>query len=255
VFIPLTFTASLFSMQVPRVTENASLKAFLGIAFGLLGFVYSLRLTIRSRPIFQLKEKISYESRAYTKFTGSQALPASNFLIWLWARCHRGAAALSLFVGTLSTALVLLWRSSSGTGYKASFTIYIIAVFLTLAVVIVTNEILGAALNLVSTKIFLKRRVKQLGGLSLFQRTQSYVSRNRLWRPVRGRVNAMGYTLVVVIAPVFAVWAQDFDVGLKVSVTMTLLLVMFVVSIIFVGHQFRRGETKLRNDYSVYFLK
>jgi len=148
--------------------------------------------------------------------------------------------AVCLLLGSLSSALVFLWRSSSNTAYKATFTVYMIVAFGVLARVIVANDEVRNALYIGSTKDFLgASKQEQLGRFNRLQRAQSRLSRIRLWRLIKGRGFVIWYSLLVVAAPIFALWARDMDVGLKIGVTVATFLTVFVVRIAFVGHRSR----------------
>jgi len=232
----MTFAASLFSMQITAITDNASIGKFIGLAFGLLSFVYGLRVIIRSSIVTKLGERISYETRAYTDYTGTQGLPTSKFLKWAWARCFRAIVALLLLLGSMATALSFLWLSQSSVAYKTIFTLYIVIAFGVIARVTFLDDRVRDFLVLWDTKRFLDQRDQQSWLSDAPRSVKLYISRNRLWRLLRGRGLVFGISLLVVIAPLAPLWSRDLDVGLKVGVTVAMFIVAYLVRMAFVGH-------------------
>jgi uncharacterized membrane protein YdfJ with MMPL/SSD domain len=194
---------------------------------------------------------ISFEARSYSKFSGSQPLSTFHLLSWAWARCSRAAAALALLLGSASTALLFLWRSSSDTAYKTIFTLYIITAFGILARVVATASLTQDLLHIWSSARFLAQQTTDVGHSTILRRGQQYASRSTLLRAMRGRGSVTGASLLVLIAPLVPLWSQNLDLSLKIGVTIVMFLIAFVVRIAFIGHEVswsRAEEPEGRQD-------
>lgn len=134
-FIPLTFAASLFSMQVKELdASRTSVALFLAVAITITICSYTLRLVIRSSSFLGFwrlwKEKI----RADSQIRPSASIPTSAVLKWLWKRVHTHILPLVFLV--LTAALLSgVWTHPLQEGIQ-------IAVTMTLALLTLTAILL-----------------------------------------------------------------------------------------------------------------
>ena len=237
IFIPMTYAASLFSMQVPEI--HGSLKLFLAVTFALLLSVYIIRMAIRSRHMVRLTDSISYEARSYANFTGSQRIPTGKLFMWAWARCLRPALAIISILGLMGTAIAFLWLSSTSATYKVIVTLYLIVVFAVLCKSVITFDRTKDIFRFWTTERFLDDRHEKRHHPALWKTFLSAFKRNRLWRLVKDRGRISLGALLVVMAPLALLWAQKLDTGLKIGMTICLILMALVTRIAFVGHVVR----------------
>ncbi|CAG8294528.1 unnamed protein product [Penicillium olsonii] len=111
VFVPLSFAASIFGMQVQSFADPVPLRSFFIVAVGVTLFAYFMRMTMRSQWLAYLKVVLRSDVRKYAE---SHGLPVptrsiSILLMLQWIVHHLGVGvkkSLS-FVGT---AWIKIWR-------------------------------------------------------------------------------------------------------------------------------------------------
>ena len=138
-FIPLTFSASIFSMQVRELdATRVSIAAFFILAIIITTSSYGLRLFIRSTSVIRLKKRCLDQVRVDAELTPGSPIPTRVFLIWLWHRIGLFAVFASLLVVLLIALLAVLWTRDINNGYKAILTVLIL-VFILVAVYYTRN--------------------------------------------------------------------------------------------------------------------
>lgn len=101
-FIPLTFAASLFSMQVKELDANTtSVGVFLGVALTITVCSYALRLAIRSSAFLSFWRRWKKEIRTTTE---SPSIRTTTVLKWIWTRLS--SRMYVVYVMILTTALL-----------------------------------------------------------------------------------------------------------------------------------------------------
>lgn len=135
VFIPLTFSASLFSMQVKELEEHMpTLAGFVGACALFLGLSYGVRLAVRSHVLLDHKRKLFRRIRADSALI-SKDVPTHVFVMWLLKRIvPEGGVrqpwifALFLTAAVLTPVLALIWtKSKIEKGLKTILTILFIS--------------------------------------------------------------------------------------------------------------------------------
>lgn len=148
VFIPLSFVASLFSMQVFELEGGAPLYLFVIVAIAFVLLAYALRLSIRSSRLIEYKSRMLLRFRDDNQhIQHNQSIPTHTFLAWignivgrvLWKSTK---SFLSVFAPTiLGTALVtilispiiLLWLRGINKGFSAVITVLLLSLDFILA--------------------------------------------------------------------------------------------------------------------------
>ena len=86
-FIPLTFAATLFGMQVEQLATPAPISTFFALGIGFVAFSYLVRLVIRSAWLRSLtkayKESIAVYAQNKRKPLKQGYVPSSMFLRWI----------------------------------------------------------------------------------------------------------------------------------------------------------------------------
>ena len=89
-FIPLTFSASVFSMQVKELNASTvSVSDFFIVALSITALSYALRLFIRSPAVLRYWRLLGDDIRASTETPKGSPVKTSSFFIWLWNRTGR----------------------------------------------------------------------------------------------------------------------------------------------------------------------
>ncbi|KAL9118148.1 MAG: hypothetical protein Q9187_005311 [Circinaria calcarea] len=130
-FIPLTFSASIFSMQVRELNPTrVSVSAFFILAIIITASSYGLRLFIRSASVIRLRKRCLDQVRSDAELTPGTPIPTRVFIICLWQRIWIFMVIASLFIVLPIALLAVLWTRDINNGYKAMLTVLILVFFL-----------------------------------------------------------------------------------------------------------------------------
>ncbi|KAL8991596.1 MAG: hypothetical protein Q9169_007820 [Polycauliona sp. 2 TL-2023] len=122
-FIPLTFAASLFSMQVKELdAETTSVGVFVTVALAVTICSYALRLVIRGAPFLSLTRRWKDKIRADQKIRPSAPIATSAALQWIWRRINTHIWPVYMMI-PMATLLSMLWTRPLQEGMKTGITI------------------------------------------------------------------------------------------------------------------------------------
>ena len=131
-FIPLTFSASIFGMQVRELTTaNVSIWAFFLLAVCITFGSYGLRLLIRSESVIRMKQRSLEVVRNDAELAPGYPIPTRYFVAWIWNRIGLHIIFVSLLIALLVSPIVPLWMRSTITGFTTVITILILTSELT----------------------------------------------------------------------------------------------------------------------------
>ncbi|KAJ6095281.1 Mg2+ transporter protein CorA-like/Zinc transport protein ZntB, partial [Penicillium sp. IBT 16267x] len=90
IFIPLSFSTSVFGMQIEPFANPVPIWNFFVVAISATAFSYLMRMTMRSQWLTRLKAELKYDVRKYAEKHGqpvqSRSLPMLLILQWLGNR-------------------------------------------------------------------------------------------------------------------------------------------------------------------------
>lgn len=135
-FIPLSFAASLFSMQVDVLKSDGGvpLTYFLLTAGCLIGFAYATRLIARSSAVAWVKQKMSKDIRQFSVLSEGDPITTRKFITWCLRRALWDVAVFVILGGLLATPLIFFWRRRLDTGFSVVITLIVVLMDLTLLV-------------------------------------------------------------------------------------------------------------------------
>ena len=123
-FIPLSFSASIFSMQVKELsTAQVSLSAFFILAISISICSYALRLLIRSQRVLRLRQTVFQSIRREFQIDDGHPVPTTAFLRALWRRL--GYVRLLVLTIVTGGLLALVWTRSIRSRIKIGITVLI----------------------------------------------------------------------------------------------------------------------------------
>ena len=142
IFIPLTFAASIFSMQIQQLQSTVPLSYFIVASVILLFLSYSMRLGIRSPKLAEFKRKCYRLAREEAEIPESRPLGTHELLRWaflqtqptlqraiIWAVKVSFPVALVLVVtGALSIPIILLWTRGTDSGFATVITVIVLPI-------------------------------------------------------------------------------------------------------------------------------
>jgi hypothetical protein len=82
VFIPLSFVASLFSMQVHELDGGVPLYKFVLVAIGFVLVAYAVRLSIRSSRLIAYRTNVLHRIRRDSNIQANQTISTHAFVVW-----------------------------------------------------------------------------------------------------------------------------------------------------------------------------
>lgn len=141
VFIPLSFVASLFSMQVHELDGGVPLYQFALVAIGFVIVAYAIRLGTRSAYLIAYKDKMFSRVREDMELHHKARIPTHKFLYWLGLllvaqsskKGQRGKLSVSALLVLAMAALlavlspiVLLWVRKMDRGFTAAMTVLVL---------------------------------------------------------------------------------------------------------------------------------
>lgn len=153
VFIPLSFVASLFSMQVHELEGGVPLYRFALVAIAFVLVAYAVRLSIRSSRLIEYKNRTFNQIRDEAQLQYNEPIPTHTFLAWLGNSLAQALADVMKKVLIVSTPLVLvlaavaailspivlLWLRGIDKGFTAVMTILLLLFDVGLVYPVVTN--------------------------------------------------------------------------------------------------------------------
>jgi hypothetical protein len=143
VFIPLSFVASLFSMQIHELDGGVPLYKFVLVAIGFVLVAYAVRLSIRSSRLIDYRTDVMHRIRKDSNIQANHAISTQAFVIWSGNALGKtmaktfGAhgpvlsllghiAPLILILGIIAaivSPIVVLWLRNINQGFSAVITV------------------------------------------------------------------------------------------------------------------------------------
>ena len=125
-FIPLTFSASIFSMQLKELSKReVSLWTFFVVAIAITTSSYALRLIIRSKLVSRARQNLFKRIRANSELQPSDPIPTTVFLAWFWGCLGFKTRSILAFAIVGAIPLSLIWTSPIVDGIKVGITVLI----------------------------------------------------------------------------------------------------------------------------------
>lgn len=142
VFIPLSFIASTFSMQVQELQPPPRLATFILAAFLAVVLAYVVRFFLNSRAFDKISRRTEQAVRRYSQVPGGQPVPTAAYVNFgVWAILFYFTSVYGIVLACLS-AVVWLWVGQGHTnhGFKAALTVVVVLTLPLPAVVPVTDD-------------------------------------------------------------------------------------------------------------------
>lgn len=122
-FIPLSFAASVFSMQVQELANPVPTWLFIIVAFVLSASSYITRLVVRSSWATRSRQSLFVKIRQHHRIPATESVPTSAFFTW-FVHTNRLNLVLAFCVfGLFVPVLAVVWTRSMDSGLKAGLTV------------------------------------------------------------------------------------------------------------------------------------
>ncbi|OCL08993.1 hypothetical protein AOQ84DRAFT_30365 [Glonium stellatum] len=151
-FIPITFVASTFSMQIKELQQAASLSSFILASAVAIGFSYGLRLVVRSSILLRYKRECFNNVRKYGRLGAGSRISTHVFLLWLLDRASlrwvfqnfQRVVAVGLSLSVLicgPVAIALIWAlGKTSIRRKVLFTTLVLMLVCSLLVLLILKS-------------------------------------------------------------------------------------------------------------------
>ncbi|KAL3421140.1 hypothetical protein PVAG01_07585 [Phlyctema vagabunda] len=247
-FIPLTFAASLFGMQVEPLEDPAPLSTFIILGVAFTASSYLVRLTIRSQWLRGLKVAYNASIKVYADsrrlpVRQKGSVPASLFLMWLG---YEMSCAIRVFLAegrrwlteTLPKSLSAMWDLTK-------FVIYIILMIGVIAaapIAVLWTRKMAPGVQTIITIVILFSVI----GLVVvpYWRHADPDTRSAIPNLVKKKFKHLNIrasplilaiivcvTLAVPIIPLAVIWTKPISRGVKAAVTVVIVLIVVVMLI------------------------
>ena len=159
-FIPLSFTATFFGMQVREISDSdLPIWLFFVLALTITASSYGLRLLIRSHNVLAWVDKCQTGIRELNEVPRGRPIRTTHFLRWIVFRATSMKTSLLLLFWLLVTLLPLIpvWKSTLNRSIKWVTTVTILTVsgLILVFYALTRQDILSARIwKKMATKIF-----------------------------------------------------------------------------------------------------
>ena len=229
-FIPLTFSASIFSMQVKELGQpNVSLSNFFTVAIVITVCSYALRLVLRSTIFISLRRKIQQNVRSHANIAPGTPIPTMSFLEWVWDRIGLVTVISTILVVLLTVPIIVLWTRSLNSGFKALLT-----VLLLLVILIASTYTATALVDIDQGGIHLRRKIfEPAKDVRPQTRKHSDAFATSLASFFSSRLFGIILASVIVGAgPLAALWTRPLQTGIKVGATVA-ICTLYIIGLAF----------------------
>ncbi|KAI8933153.1 hypothetical protein NX059_009794 [Plenodomus lindquistii] len=137
IFIPLSFVASCFSMQVDALKDPVPLYRFVLVAIAFVAIVYAIRLSIRSTAILEYRRITLLRIQDDSHLQYNQPIPTRIFLAWVGKAIGKAVftsmtsiitvaapvVVIAAVFGAILSPIILLWLRGIDKGFTAVITV------------------------------------------------------------------------------------------------------------------------------------
>ena len=236
-FIPLTFSASIFSMQVKELNASRiSIAAFFILATIITSASYALRLVIRSQNFIRVQRELLKNIRHDASLAPGAPIPTGLFIASVLRRTWRRIGLLTIIVtfqvALLVTLISVLWTRELNHAFKILLTILLLT-FILMASFATAN----AMLYVDGRDLHVRRDIFKPGYKSEKRPYQTPLSITQtlaeVFPWVLSRPFLIGLAAMAVAAgPFAALWTSQLTLGIKVGVTIVLVM-LYVCTIVY----------------------
>ncbi|CAG8896694.1 unnamed protein product [Penicillium egyptiacum] len=246
IFVPLSFAASVFGMQIEPFADPVPLSNFFIVAIVVTSFAYLMRMTMRSHWLIDLKATVRHDVRGYAARNGQPVQPGTLPMLlvfrsiatrlgtsiartckWAAKRTSSAAEKLWALLGFI-ISFVLLNGVASGIPLAVLWTCELdsnIQDAVSIAIVLIVIVLVGVP-------FWFRSKPKFRNALPDF--IMDRVRQAPLW--VRMTSIYLILTATFIVVPLALVWTRPLATGIKtgltVGVVMVVILVMLIITLL-----------------------
>lgn len=243
-FIPLSFSSSIFGMEIEPFKDPVPLWNFFVVAISVTAFAYLMRLTMRSQWLGNLKQSVKQDVRRYAEQNGMpvqvRSLSMLLLLQWFGSILERSSKATWSWIGRKGRmAGIGLWRV---VGFPVTLTLLIGTVAVAPIAVLWTRDIDRGVQGAVTFVIILA--LVSLVGVPYWRRSDAnfrsafprFVMRLLRRIPPSTRSLLLWATGIAgcVVIPLALIWTRPLASGIKAGLTAAILVIL-IPFVVFLG--------------------
>ena len=252
-FIPLTFSASIFSMQVKELNASRiSIAAFFVLAIIITTASYALRLVIRSQKFIRGQRELLKSIRHDRSLAPGIPVPTGLFIAWIsrwvWRRVGLLTIIVTFVVALLVTLLAVLWTRELNHAFKILLTI------LLLTFILVASFVTAKAMLYIDGRGLHSRRDIFKPGDRTKKRPYTIplsISQTLIeilpWLVSRSFLIGLAATAVAA-GPSTALWTSQLTLGIKVGITIVLGMFYVCTIVYLVLRAIRKKEPSVATE-------
>ena len=269
IFIPLSFAATVFGMQIEPFANPVPVWYFFVVAVVATSISYFMRIVMRSQWFNQMKIEMKYEIRKYAERNGKSVQPRSLSvrLIFEWALTTSALNIVNSCKWLVEWSARSLWLTSQWLYRKLGF---IVSFFLLIGLISGLPIGMLWARNVDSgiraaVSIGVVFAVIATVGAPFWMRAEpnaqnawpriSVPSPSRLPRWIRKGLLWLIPLATVIVIPMTLIWTRPLDTGIKIGVTVGILVIaMLALGAIAVVRFYQRTRFNWRTASTTYQL-
>ncbi|KAG9567808.1 hypothetical protein KCU71_g3536, partial [Aureobasidium melanogenum] len=120
IFIPITFAASAFSMQIKELQNAVPLRSFIIACIITLVCSYGLRLLVRSRLLRRSMQRLIEDVREYAEVQPNRPIPTRKFISFILVKQRILHIVLASAIVAVPV-IVPLWTNTNLDGFSSNF--------------------------------------------------------------------------------------------------------------------------------------
>lgn len=253
IFIPLSFSASIFGMQVESFANPVPIWYFFVVATVATSFSYLMRLVMRSQMFNQLKADIKYDIRKYAERHGQHVQLRSLPILFIlqWAGSTFAAGIVRCFKWTARIGQRTSQQLYRKLGFVISFIFLVGAVSALPIGILFTQRLdpgirtavcIGIILAVIATVGVPFLHMSRPTWQSAFPKLPAALTIVPRW--ARKGFLWLIPVVTVIVLPLALIWTRSLDPGIKVGLTIGIsIIAVTVLCFAFVAHGFGLSRT------------
>ncbi|KAJ5173766.1 Mg2+ transporter protein CorA-like/Zinc transport protein ZntB [Penicillium coprophilum] len=244
IFIPMSFAASIFGMQIEPFANPVPLSNFFVVAIVVTSFAYAMRMTMRSHWLIALKTAVKKDVRDYAARNGQPVQPRAlpMLLVFRSIASRLGTIISSICKWVVQRTRLLAERFWGVFGFIISFVLLNAGASAIPIGVLWTRELESNTRAAVSIAIVFL--VIATVGIPFWMRSEPEF-RNALPKLIMKMVRrapwqvkmALMYVILTttfIVVPLALIWTRPLAIGIKSGLTVGILTTVIIIMLVFV---------------------
>ncbi|KAH0361062.1 hypothetical protein KCU65_g9005, partial [Aureobasidium melanogenum] len=187
IFIPITFAASVFSMQIKELQNAVPLRSFIIACIITLACSYGLRLLVRSRLLRRSMQRLFEDVREYAEIQPNRPIPTRKFVSFILVKQRILHVVLASAIVAVPVIVPLWTHTNLDAGFKTAITVVLLVVVLLAAFMHVGVKIHGPPYHILTRAKERRRAKRTAAGIPTWSPTVVLICRSTAYVWQSGR--------------------------------------------------------------------